>query len=60
MAALGQLRHQLAHGKLGHELIGWLSPAELDATAKRIDALIEQKVHPFPPSDWPAVPWPPI
>ena len=60
MAALGRLQHQLAHGKLGHELTGWLSAAELEATAKRIEALIEQKAHPFPPSDWPAVPWPPI
>jgi hypothetical protein len=22
--------------------------------------LAEHKVHPFPPADWPAVPWPPI
>ncbi len=60
MAALGRLRQQLAHGDLAGELTGWLSAAELEATAKRIELLIEHKLHPFPPADWPAVPWPPI
>jgi uncharacterized repeat protein (TIGR03843 family) len=60
LAALGRLRDQLAHGKLARELSGWLSAVELEATDKRIEVLMEQKVHPFPPSDWPAVPWPPI
>ncbi|MGO8957147.1 MAG: SCO1664 family protein [Streptosporangiaceae bacterium] len=60
MAALGRLRHQLTHGGLRDQLTGWLSGAELDATARRIELLIQHKAHPFPPSDWPAVPWPPI
>ncbi len=60
MASLGRLRQQLTHGDLAAELSGWLSAAELEATSRRIEQLIEHKVHPFPPSDWPAVPWPPI
>ena len=60
MAALGRLRQQLAHGDLASELSQWLSAAELDTTIKRLEQLIEHKLHPFPPSDWPAVPWPPI
>ena len=22
--------------------------------------LLKHRVHPFPPADWPAVPWPPV
>jgi hypothetical protein len=29
-------------------------------TRDRIDLLIEHRVHPYPPEDWPAVPWPPV
>lgn len=60
MAALAQLRTQLAGGELAAGLSGWLSAAELAATRQRVELLLEHRVHPFPPSDWPAVPWPPI
>jgi uncharacterized repeat protein (TIGR03843 family) len=60
MGALGRLRKQLTDGDLAAELGSWLSAAELTATTKRVELLLEHKVHPYPPSDWPAVPWPPI
>ena len=47
-AALQHLSETLADG------------GELAATRNRVDLLIEHKVHPYPPADWPAVPWPPI
>jgi uncharacterized repeat protein (TIGR03843 family) len=59
VAALGRLRRALAEGDLRNELDRWLSPAEVEATRQRVELLLEHKVHPFPPEDWPAVPWPP-
>ena len=59
VAALGRLQAALAEGDLLTELNRWLSPAELEATRQRVELLLEHKVHPFPPDDWPAVPWPP-
>jgi uncharacterized repeat protein (TIGR03843 family) len=61
VAALQRLDEVLrADGELTGELAQWLDPQELDALRARIAILIEHKVHPFPPADWPAVPWPPI
>jgi len=37
-----------------------LSPGEVRATRERIDLLIQHRVHPYPPENWPAVPWPPV
>jgi uncharacterized repeat protein (TIGR03843 family) len=51
---------QAMGGQLGGELAGWLTGDEVEATTKRIKLLLEHKVYPFPPTDWPAVPWPPI
>jgi uncharacterized repeat protein (TIGR03843 family) len=63
-AALAALRssHDLLAGSggLADELAPWLTKAEIGATTRRIEALLEHKVHPAPPQDWPAVPWPPI
>jgi uncharacterized repeat protein (TIGR03843 family) len=59
VAALARLRRALAEGELRNELDRWLSPAEVEATRQRVELLLEHKVHPFPPDDWPAVPWPP-
>jgi len=58
--ALSRLRASLAGGKLSAELGCWLTPAELTATRRRVDLLLEHKVHPLPPDDWPAIPWPPV
>jgi uncharacterized repeat protein (TIGR03843 family) len=57
--ALRRLRQALARG-LGAELGQWLSHAEIEATRQRIELLLQHRVHPFPPEDWPAVPWPPV
>jgi hypothetical protein len=60
LTALGKLKQELAAGSLAATLPGWLSPAEVAATRERVDLLIEHRVHPYPPENWPAVPWPPV
>ncbi len=60
MAALTKLRGDLDDGTLAEELTGLLSDDELRATRDRVDLLIEHRVHPYPPENWPAVPWPPV
>jgi hypothetical protein len=57
--ALGRLRTDLDSGRLAGELPQWLSPGEVEATRQRVDLLLQERVHPYPPEDWPAVPWPP-
>jgi uncharacterized repeat protein (TIGR03843 family) len=57
-----------AFGGTGLGSIGWLSAelskhltrAEVDATRIRVAKLLAHRVHPFPPDDWPAIPWPPV
>jgi uncharacterized repeat protein (TIGR03843 family) len=58
--ALRQLSEQLETGALAAELAGWLTPDEVTATKIRVELLLQHRVHPYPPEDWPAVPWPPI
>ena len=61
VAALQHLSELLAGGgELAEDLSQWLTPDELQATRNRVELLIQHKVHPFPPADWPAVPWPPF
>ncbi len=60
VAALRRLQRALTDGDLGAELSRWLSPGEVEATRQRVDLLLRHRVHPFPPEDWPAVPWPPV
>ena len=60
VAALRRLSRLLDGGSLAAELTGWLSAEEIAATASRVELLLEHGVHPYPPTDWPAVPWPPI
>ena len=57
--ALRRLRHAMAGGELGAAFGQWLAPDEVEATRQRVELLLEHRVHPFPPDDWPAVPWPP-
>jgi hypothetical protein len=42
------------------ELGTLLSPGEIDAMKIRVDTLLKHRVHPYPPADWPAIPWPPV
>ena len=56
---LGRLAGELAGGWLGEELGQHLTRAEIAATLSRVEVLLASRVHPYPPQDWPAVPWPP-
>jgi uncharacterized repeat protein (TIGR03843 family) len=58
--ALRRLNAELAEGPLVAELSGLLTTSEINATKIRVETLLEHRVHPYPPADWPAVPWPPI
>ena len=58
--ALRRLNAELTGGSLGAELSGLLAASEIDATRIRVETLLKHRVHPYPPEDWPAVPWPPI
>ena len=60
LQALEYLQEKMAGGDLAAELAVLLSPAEVRVTRDRIDLLIQHRVHPYPPEDWPAVPWPPV
>ena len=60
LEALRRLNGQLNDGGLEAELSSLLSADEIAATKIRVETLLEHRVHPFPPADWPAVPWPPV
>jgi hypothetical protein len=62
-AALAGLRRShdaMTAGELAADLHSWLTAEEVAATVRRAERLLTLKTHPYPPSDWPAVPWPPI
>jgi uncharacterized repeat protein (TIGR03843 family) len=58
--ALRRLHGRFAEGGLAAELSSLLTQAEIAATRARIETLLEHRVHPYPPADWPAIPWPPV
>jgi hypothetical protein len=58
--ALRRLNTVFEEGGLTAELSSLLTASEIDATKIRIDTLLKHRVHPYPPTDWPAVPWPPV
>ena len=55
-----RLNAEFDEGSLAEELSALLTASEITATKIRIDTLLEHRVHPYPPADWPAVPWPPV
>ncbi|HEV7626885.1 MAG TPA: SCO1664 family protein [Streptomyces sp.] len=60
-AALRGLSSSLADGApLSVRMSALITPAELEALRKRIDALCKSGRHPLPGGDWPAIPWPPV
>jgi hypothetical protein len=59
LACLRRLSEQL-DGDLATELANWLTGDEVTATRIRVELLLQHARHPYPPEDWPAVPWPPI
>jgi len=58
--ALERISEQLERGELATELSQWLTADEVAAARIRVEELLSHRVHPYPPEDWPAVPWPPI
>ena len=60
VAALSQLESELTAGGLGHELSRLLTRREISVTVGRVRALLRTGLHPEPPTDWPAIPWPPF
>ena len=60
VGTLEGLLDRFRSGELAETLTRWLTRQEVRATRMRIEALLRHKVHPYPPDDWPAVPWPPI
>ncbi|MEV1069066.1 SCO1664 family protein [Streptomyces sp. NPDC050263] len=59
--ALKGLRSALEPGeRLAVTLAGLVTPAELDATRARAEALLASGRHPEPSGEWPAIPWPPV
>ena len=60
LTALGKLERELGGGPLATELEDLLSADEVAATRSRVELLIKHRVHPYPPENWPAVPWPPV
>ncbi|MDE3089656.1 MAG: SCO1664 family protein [Chloroflexota bacterium] len=55
-----QMRLTRADDDLTVALAELLSPREQKALRRRVDELVEARVFPAPPEDWPPVPWPPI
>ena len=60
LEALRRLNTQLNEGGLEAELSPLLTASEITATKIRVETLLKHRVHPYPPADWPAVPWPPV
>jgi hypothetical protein len=58
IAVLRRLDERL-RADLGKALSRLLTRAETTATRNRVAALLETGKFPMPPTDWPAVPWPP-
>jgi hypothetical protein len=47
-------------GDLARQLAAVLSRAEIAATRRRVDELLDRGRFPYPRGDWPAIPWPPF
>lgn len=56
---LGRIRAGLDND-LGAEVAAVLSPVEVRATIRRVDALLHTERFPLPSPTWPAIPWPPF
>jgi uncharacterized repeat protein (TIGR03843 family) len=48
------------NGAIGTRLAGLLDSAEVRATIRRVDRLLDTRRFPRPSPNWPAVPWPPF
>ncbi len=59
IAALQRLRYAFQSG-LAKRLSGLLTHEEVEAARSRVDLMLKHRIHPYPPEDWPAIPWPPL
>jgi hypothetical protein len=59
LEVVARVREEL-DGDLGAGLRGLLHRAEVRATVRRVDRLLETRRFPRPSPTWPAVPWPPF
>ncbi|MFF8943938.1 SCO1664 family protein [Streptomyces sp. NPDC014864] len=61
VGVLEGLRDALGEGgALALRLAPLITPAEVDATRARVEALLASGRHPEPNGEWPAIPWPPV
>jgi uncharacterized repeat protein (TIGR03843 family) len=60
LEALGRVEAALRDGSLSDRLAGLLTAEEIDATRRRVELMLKHRIHPYPPEDWPAIPWPPL
>jgi uncharacterized repeat protein (TIGR03843 family) len=58
--ALRRLRRAFARDGFADELSPLLGQAEIEATRGRVELMLKHRIHPYPPDDWPAIPWPPL
>jgi uncharacterized repeat protein (TIGR03843 family) len=62
--AVEALRHVDASlrdgGPLRETLLRLLTAEEVEATRRRVELMLKHRIHPYPPEDWPAIPWPPM
>ena len=45
---------------LNCDLSEYLRDIEMDALKQRVANLLQEGSFPMPPTDWPAIPWPPV
>jgi hypothetical protein len=57
---LQRLRRAFTRDGLVPRLTSLLTEAEVEATLGRVDLMLKHRIHPYPPEDWPAIPWPPV
>jgi hypothetical protein len=58
--ALRRLLGEMDTPVFRRRLSALLTEAEVDATRRRVELMLKHRIHPYPPEDWPAVPWPPV
>jgi hypothetical protein len=60
LEALRRVEAGLRGGPLLQRLGELLTAGEVDATRRRVELMLKHRIHPYPPEDWPAIPWPPL
>ncbi len=60
LSAVREFRGGLDRDECRAELERLLTRRELRALRERTDELLESRVFPAPPADWPHIPWPPV